>query len=117
VIGVALGAANAVQDTFVLAILPDCIAAETARTGRRHAGMFAGLFSAGQGLGFAVGPLLYGLVLELAGYVPSTTGDAAAQSGGTVTAVLLGFALLPTVLTLASLPALRRWPRQDATGR
>lgn len=110
-IGVALGAANAVQDTFVLAILPDCIAAETARTGRRHAGMFAGLFSAGQGLGFAVGPLLYGLVLELAGYVPSTTGDAAAQSGGTVTAVLLGFALLPTVLTLASLPALRRWPR------
>jgi GPH family glycoside/pentoside/hexuronide:cation symporter len=110
-IGVALGAANAVQDTFVLAILPDCIAAETARTGRRHAGMFAGLFSAGQGLGFAVGPLLYGLVLELAGYVPSTTGDAAAQSGGTVTAVLLGFALLPTALTLASLPALRRWPR------
>jgi glycoside/pentoside/hexuronide:cation symporter, GPH family len=110
-IGVALGAANAVQDTFVLAILPDCIAAETVRTGRRHAGMFAGLFSAGQGLGFAVGPLLYGLVLELAGYVPSTTGDAAAQSGGTVTAVLLGFALLPTVLTLASLPALRRWPR------
>ena len=37
-IGVALGAANAVQDTFVLAILPDCIAADTARTGRRLRG-------------------------------------------------------------------------------
>ena len=109
-IGVALGAANAVQDTFVLAILPDCISAATARTGRRYAGVFAGLFSAGQGLGFAVGPLLYGLVLELGGYLSSTTGEPAAQSAAAVSAVLLGFAVLPSVLTAASLLALARWP-------
>jgi glycoside/pentoside/hexuronide:cation symporter, GPH family len=109
-IGVALGAANAVQDTFVLAILPDCIAADTARTGRRHAGVFAGLFSAGQGLGLAVGPLLFGLVLQLAGYVPSTTGVAARQSAATATAVLVGVVVLPGALTAASLLALRRWP-------
>ena len=94
----------------MLAILPDCIGADTARTGRRQAGLFAGLFSAGQGLGFAVGPLLFGMVLQLAGYVSSTTGEPAAQSASTVTAVLVGFAVLPTVLTVASLLALWRWP-------
>ena len=109
-IGVALGAANAVQDTFVLAILPDCIAADTARTGRRYAGVFAGVFSAGQGLGFAVGPLLYGQVLELGGYLSSTTGEPMAQAPAAVAAVLLGFAALPAALTTASLLALWRWP-------
>lgn len=109
-VGVALGAANAAQDTFVLAILPDCIAVETARTGRRQAGVFAGLFSAAGGLGFAVGPLLYALVLQFSDYVPSTTGEAAAQSADTVAAVLVGFALLPVVLTAGSLLALLRWP-------
>jgi glycoside/pentoside/hexuronide:cation symporter, GPH family len=107
VLAVVIGAANAAQDTFVLALLLDRIAGETRRTGRRQGGVFAGLFSAAQGLGFAVGPLLYGLVLQLSGYVPSSTGEAAAQSGGTVTGVLLGFAVLPAVLTALSLIALR----------
>lgn len=106
-LGLLLGAANAVQDTFVLAMLPDCIAEETARTGRRQAGVFAGLFSAGQGLGFAVGPLLFGLVLQVAGYIPSTTGVAATQTAATATGVLLGFAVLPALLTGLSLVALR----------
>lgn len=109
-LGLLLGAANAAQDTFVLAMLPDCIADETARAGRRLAGVFAGLFSAGQGLGFAVGPLLFGLVLQLAGYLPSTTGVAAAQTAATANGVLLGFALLPALLTGLSLVALRSAP-------
>jgi len=105
-LAVVIGAANAVQDTFVLAMLPDHIADDTARTGRRQAGVFAGLFSAGQGLGFAVGPLLFGLVLQVAGYIPSTTGEAAAQSAATANAVLLGVAVLPAALTALSLVAL-----------
>ncbi|MDN5852170.1 MAG: MFS transporter [Actinomycetia bacterium] len=80
----------------------------TARAGQRLAGVFAGLFSAGQGLGFAVGPLLFGLVLQVAGYVPSTTGVAATQSAATSTAVLLGFAVLPAAVTGLSLLAVRR---------
>lgn len=104
----ALGCSNAVQDTFVLAMLPDCIAEDTRRTGRRQAGVFAGLFSGAQGLGFATGPLLFGLVLQLGGYVSSDTGVAAAQSAGTATAVLLGFAVLPAALTALSLLPLVR---------
>lgn len=102
-----IGAANAVQDMFVLAMLPDRISEDTARTGRRQAGVFAGLFSALQGLGFATGPLLFGLVLQVAGYLPSTTGVAAAQSDAAATGVLLGFTVLPATLTVLSLLALR----------
>lgn len=115
---VVLGCVNAAQDTFVLAMLPDCIAEDTARTGRRQAGVFAGLFSGGQGLGFALGPLLFGLVLQLAGYVPSASGVAAEQSAGTATGVLVGFAVLPAVLTALSLVAVRRYdlPASPAGG-
>ncbi len=107
VIALVLGCANAVQDTFVLSLLPDCIAADTARTGRRQAGVFAGVFSGVQGLGFAVGPLLFGLVLQVGGYRSSDTGTAAAQPASATAAVLLGVAVLPAVLTLVSLAALR----------
>jgi Na+/melibiose symporter-like transporter len=107
VIALVLGCANAVQDTFVLSMLPDCIAADTARTGRRQAGVFAGVFSGVQGLGFAVGPLLFGLVLQVGGYRSSDTGTAAAQPASATAAVLLGVAVLPAVLTLVSLAALR----------
>jgi len=109
-----LGAANAAQDTFVLAMLADSIADDTARTGRRQAGVFAGLFSGGQGLGFALGPLLFGLVLQLAGYLPSTTGVAAEQSSQTTAGVLVGFAILPAALTALSLFAVRRYHRDPS---
>jgi glycoside/pentoside/hexuronide:cation symporter, GPH family len=113
-LAVVLGCANAVQDTFVLAMLPDCIAADTARTGRRQAGVFAGLFSAGQGVGFALGALLFGLVLQLAGYMPSTSGTAAAQPGATALGVLVGFAVLPRGAHRAQ-PAGRAGPARTCT--
>lgn len=115
VLGLLLGTANALQDTFVLSILPDCIADATARTGQRQAGVLAGLFSAAQGLGFAVGPLLFGLVLELAGYLPSTTGVATAQTGTTATGVLVGYALVPAGLTALSLLTVRGMPTTEPT--
>ena len=108
VVALALGCANAVQDVYVLALLPRCIESATVRTGRRQAGVFAGVFSGVQGLGFAVGPLLFGLVLQVGGYRSSDTGAAAAQPASATAAVLLGVALLPAVLTLLSLVALRR---------
>lgn len=110
VLAAVLGCANAVQDVFVLALLPARIAEETARTGRRQAGVFAGLFSAAQGLGFALGPLAFGLVLQAGGYQPSATGTAAAQSATATAAVQAGVALLPALLTAVSVVVLLRRP-------
>src|SRR4029453_7233036 len=55
-------------------MLPDCIAHDAERTGRRQAGVFTGLWTAGETFGLALGPGIYGLVLQLSGYVSSDTG-------------------------------------------
>ncbi|MGW5671389.1 MFS transporter [Micromonospora sp. NPDC003776] len=99
-----IGVGYAGQQVFALAMLPDCIAYDTARTGRRQAGVFTGLWTAGETFGLALGPGLYGLVLQLSGYVSSATGVAAAQSAGARLGVLLGFTALPAVLV--ALPVL-----------
>lgn len=92
---------------FPLAILPDLISAEEERTGATRAGVAAGVWTASETLGLALGPGLFGLVLTAGGYVSSVDASAE-QPGSAVTAILLGFALLPGILVLAGLPLLRR---------
>ena len=77
-------------------------------TGQNRAGVFTGVWTAGETLGLALGPGIFGLVLALGGYV-SSTGATVAQPDSARTAVVLGFSLLPAALTLASLAWLRRW--------
>jgi GPH family glycoside/pentoside/hexuronide:cation symporter len=93
-----MGVAYAGQQVFGLAMLPDCIAFDTARTGRRQAGVFTGLWTAGETFGLALGPGLYLLVLQLFGYVSSSSGTAAVQDGTARLGVLLGFTALPALI-------------------
>lgn len=93
-----IGCGYAGQQVFALAMLPDCIAYDTARTGRRQAGVFTGLWTAGETFGLALGPGIYGLVLQVSGYVSSSTGTAAAQPESARLGVLLGFTVLPAAL-------------------
>ncbi|WP_405116153.1 MFS transporter [Micromonospora sp. NBC_01405] len=104
-----IGVGYAGQQVFALAMLPDCIAYDTARTGRRQAGVFTGLWTAGETFGLALGPGIYGLVLQISGYVSSDTGTAAAQSGTARLGVLLGFTLLPALLVAPPLLLLRHY--------
>ncbi|MEH0844673.1 MFS transporter [Micromonospora sp. CPCC 205711] len=93
-----IGVGYAGQQVFALAMLPDVVAHSTARTGRRQAGVFTGLWTAGETLGLALGPGLYGLVLQLCGYVSSSTGTAATQPDSARLGILLGFTVLPALL-------------------
>ncbi|MEU4639292.1 MFS transporter [Micromonospora sp. NPDC023814] len=102
-----VGVGYAGQQVFALAMLPDCIAYDTARTGRRQAGVFTGLWTAGETLGLALGPGIFGLVLQLSGYVSSDTGTAAAQSDGARLGILLGFTVLPALLVALAVLFLR----------
>ncbi|MGK5742928.1 MFS transporter [Micromonospora sp. URMC 103] len=104
-----VGAGYAGQQVFALAMLPDCIAWDERRTGRRQAGVFTGVWTAGETLGLALGPGIYGLVLQVAGYVSSDTGTAAAQSDTARLGILLGFSVLPAALVATPLLALRRY--------
>lgn len=93
------GTGHAGQLLFLYAMLPDCIAQDTARTARRQAGVFSGVFTTGEGLGLALGPFLYGLVLQAFGYLSSDTGHAARQSSAAEFGVLIGMAVLPALAT------------------
>ena len=74
----AIGVGYAGQQLFGLAMLPDCIAYDTARTGRRQAGVFTGLWTAGETLGLALGPAIFAVTLQLFGYASGTSGSSAA---------------------------------------
>lgn len=91
---------------FPLAILPDLISAEEERTGATRAGVAAGVWTAAETLGLALGPGLFGLVLSAGGYV-STVDTSVVQPASAVTAIVLGFALIPAVLVLLGIPFMR----------
>lgn len=104
-----IGGGYAGQQVFALALLPDLIDRDTARTGRRQAGVFTGVFTAGETLGLALGPGVYALVLQLFGYVSSSSGEAAAQDSTARLGVLLGFTVVPALLVGAAVALLRRY--------
>jgi GPH family glycoside/pentoside/hexuronide:cation symporter len=110
-----IGGGYAGQQVFALAMLPDCIARDTERTGRRQAGVFTGLWTAGETLGLALGPGLYALILQIFGYVSSSTGSSAVQSDSARLGVLLGFTVVPALLVGSAVVLLRRY--EDAGTR
>jgi Na+/melibiose symporter-like transporter len=116
--GVALaGIGYAGQQMFPLAMLPDTIQADALRTRRRRSGAFTGVWTAGETLGFALGPAAFAAVLAVGGFVASTSDVAVTQPASALTAIALGFGVLPAVLMLASLPLLRRYSLAEATLR
>jgi Na+/melibiose symporter-like transporter len=104
-----IGVGYAGQQLFGLAMLPDCIAYDTARTGKRQAGVFTGLWTAGETLGLALGPYIFLQTIGLFGYLSSTTGQAARQTSTAELGVLLGFTVLPGIVVGSALLFLRAY--------
>lgn len=109
-----VGVGYAGIQVFPLAMLPDAAAVDARRTGSNRAGVYTGVWTAGETLGLALGPALYAVVLTLGGYRSSTSGDVA-QPDSALTAIVLGFSLLPALLTLGSLWWLRRYSLDAST--
>jgi GPH family glycoside/pentoside/hexuronide:cation symporter len=103
-----VGVGYAGCQVFPLAMLPDAAAVDARRTGSSRVGVYTGVWTAGETLGLALGPGLFALVLALGGYRSSTDGDAV-QPDSALTAITLGFSLLPAALVLLSLVWLVRY--------
>jgi glycoside/pentoside/hexuronide:cation symporter, GPH family len=101
-----VGVGYAGAQVFPMAMLPDAAAVDAHRSGSNRAGVYTGVWTAGETLGLAVGPGLYALVLAAGGYV-SSAGGGAEQPASAVTAIVLGFSLVPGSLVLVSLLWLR----------
>jgi GPH family glycoside/pentoside/hexuronide:cation symporter len=103
-----VGVGYAGAQVFPLSMLADVAAVDAAATGQNRAGVFTGVWTAGETLGLALGPGAFALALAAGGYV-SSTGVHAAQPDSARTAIVLGFSLLPAALTLLSLAWLTRY--------
>ncbi len=103
-----VGVGYAGAQVFPLAMLADAAAVDAHRTGSNRAGVYTGVWTAGETLGLALGPGIFGLLLAVGGYV-SSTGGTVAQPGSAVTAIVVGFSLVPGLLTLVSLWWLSRY--------
>ena len=101
-----VGVGYAGAQVFPLAMLPDVAAADAVRSGRNRVGVYTGVWTAGETLGLAVGPGLFAVVLAIGGYT-SATGDVT-QSPTTLTAIALGFSIVPAALIALSAVTLRR---------
>ncbi len=103
-----VGVGYAGCQVFPMAMLPDAAAVDSARTGENRAGVYTGVWTAGETLGLALGPAVFAVVLALGGYL-SSQGREITQPDSALTAITLGFSVLPAALTLASLWWLRQY--------
>ncbi len=101
-----IGVGYAGMQVFPLALLPDITNADERGSGERRAGIYAGVWTAGETFGLALGPGIYGLVLGLGGYLSGTAAENQPASAGT--AALIGFSILPAVCALAPLALLKK---------
>lgn len=126
-VGIA-GAAYAGMQTLPMAMLPDVIAHDRTLRGAAdttiadnagasapaRAGVFGGVWTAGETAGMAFGSTVLTIVLALTGYVASTAGVTVAQPAAAVTGIALSFSLLPALLMLASLFTLRGYRLRES---
>ncbi|MEV6162030.1 MFS transporter [Streptomyces sp. NPDC052052] len=109
-----IGVAYAGLQLLPLTMLADTLAADVARTGKRRAATFTGLWTAAETLAFALGAGLFALVLAVTGFRSSDADHRSAQPEAALTGITAGMSLLPAVLAAASLWFLHRY-REDST--
>ncbi|MEO9014522.1 MAG: MFS transporter [Terrimesophilobacter sp.] len=108
------GAAYAGMQSLPLAMLPDVISHDASRHGAGQAGVFSGMWTAGETTGMALGATVLTVVLAVTGYVQSTAGVAATQSSEAVVGIVLSFSVVPAAIMGFSLIALRRYRLRKA---
>jgi len=104
-----VGVAYAGMQMFPLAMLPDAVAADAAIHGSQRAGVFTGVWAAGETVALALGPAVVGLILAVTGFVSSEAGQRATQPGSALTGIVLSFSIFPALMLLLSLPSLLRY--------
>lgn len=103
------GIAYAGMQALPLAMLPDVIAHDARARGTDRAGVFSGVWTAGETAGMALGATVLTLILTATGYVSSVGSATVMQPASAVTGIVIAFSLVPAVLLVASILLLRRY--------
>ena len=81
-------------------MLPDTIEYDRRRTGKKRAGIFAGVYTTAEKMAYALGPALTGVLLGSMGYVEGTQGAAIEQPASAITAIYLAMGVAPPTCML-----------------
>ncbi|QIK62805.1 MFS transporter [Leucobacter viscericola] len=110
------GAAYAGMQTLPMAMLPDVISVDADRPNSdrgSRAGVFGGVWTAGETAAMALGATVLTIVLALTGYIESTVGTTVVQPAAAIAGISLSFSLLPAGLMLISLLTLNRYKLRE----
>jgi Na+/melibiose symporter-like transporter len=108
VVVAAMGIAFTGLQLFAFSMVPDAVA-HAEGTGNAKAGAYTGVWTATEATGTAIGPYLYAAALTLGGFVSSTAGHTVDQPHSAITALLVGFTVVPALLMLAAAAVQRRY--------
>ncbi len=99
-----VGVGYAGTQMFPLAMLPDTLADDARATGASRAGIFTGVWTAGETVGLALGPfVVVSVVLGLSGYVAASDDESVRQPAAALDAITWSFSLVPAAAALASI--------------
>lgn len=103
------GVAYAGMQALPMSMLPDTTDMDRELGGRRRSGAMSGLWTASETGSMALGPVVVLVLLALGGF---RSGGVADQPDSAHWAIVLGFSLVPALLTAASLPVIRALGRE-----
>ena len=103
------GAAYAGMQTLPMAMLPDVISVDARKHSEGKAGIFGGVWTAGETTGMAFGATVLTLVLAITGYTERVAGQNVEQSPAAVAGIVLAFSVVPALIMAASLLTLGRY--------
>lgn len=109
VIGIA-GAAYAGMQALPMAMLPDVISHDEDTHGRSAAGVMGGVWTGGETSGMALGAVVLTGLLAAGGYISSQADTTVTQPDSAITAMIIGFSVLPAALALIRVALILRYP-------
>ena len=109
------GAAFAGMQSLPMAMLPDVISHDAVAHGDGRAGIFGGMWTAGETTGAALGATALTIVLAIAGYTPSVPGEHVVQSASAINGIIVSFSVVPAVIIGLSLVSLARYRLRKGT--
>ncbi|GAB3124679.1 MFS transporter [Glaciibacter psychrotolerans] len=108
------GAAYAGMQSLPMAMLPDVISHDAKTHGEGSAGLFGGVWTAGETTGMALGATVLTLVLSASGYIASVGNTGIMQPDSAVAGIVLSFSIVPAAIMVASLLTLTRYGLRKA---
>jgi Na+/melibiose symporter-like transporter len=104
------GAGYAGMQSLPMSMLPDVISHDAAANGTGNAGVFGGVWTAGETTGMALGATVLTIVLAASGYLESVAGQVLSQPDSAIAGIVVSFSVVPAAIIALSLWAFAGYP-------